>query len=1228
MENREIIVSPLAFHAPKVVQVPHGASIHEIVASLYPDLSVIVEIDGIPIPHNDWNIIPSLDSHVLISLPLHGGGGGGGKNPLRTLLTIAVVVAAMYVSGGTFATAGGWFAAGSTSAAFAAAGVMTAGMMLVNALAPIRPPELGTGDMQSYNDSPTYSLTGGSNRENPWGSVPVNLGVNRVYPPLGAKSYTEIVGGEEYLRMLVVWGYGPLKIEDIKIGDTLLSSYDDYELQTREGWSTDTDITLFPSQVTQTVVNVLLTATGGIVTRTAEINVDRLSVDIIFPNGLVTFTDDGSRDARRVDVKIQYREVGAGSWTLNNDVPFIDRTTSAVRWGTIWHVDKTKEYEIGLTRITADTTDAKIIDKVYWSSMKGELDEHPIDFPYPVSASAIRIKATDQLSGMIDSLNGIVSSYCPVWDDVAGNWGVAGNYAVTNNPAALMRWALMGNANARARVSTQIDNAILGEWYEFCETEGYTYNMYRDYKSSVWNTCADIASTGRASPNVKDGLWAVTVDTGTQTLVQHITPRNSWGFKAEKVLFTRPHAFRIKFINKDNGYIWDERIVYDDGYNSGNATLFESIEFPGITDPNLIWKFGRFHIAQARLRPEMYSLYMDFEHLVCRRGDKVRVSHDVPLWGSGWGRVKSLPDNGTHITHITLDESITMEAATAYSCRFRLASGDTLEPLAIKLDVGETAELELDTPLLIASGPEVGDLAMFGVTNSETVELLVHSIKRAGDFTAQIFLIDVASAIYTADTGEIPAFDPQTTTPIDVTTLPPDPPTIIDTEAGTAALEMSAGSVISRILVYLSPPTGTPGVDRYRTRYRLQGGTVWQYAPDTGSMTVPIFPVTDLELYEVQAQAISVYGVPSLWTGIETVLVTGQSELPSDVTGLSCNIVDTTAHLSWSPISDLDLSHYRIRWSSVLSGATWAASVDVVKRVGKPATSVTAPALVGTYLIKAVDFKGNESETAGSAITNIARVAGMNYIEEVTGPPWVGTGDGVFYSASLGGLVLDSENDLYDVTDLYAVGNLYVNGTLESEGTYAITETIDLDGVFTSRLSANLTVSGDDLLSDLYDAEDLYDFSNLYASQDGQYSAELEIRTTKDDPDAAPDWTSWQAFIVGDYTARSFQFRIRLEGTPPGITPIVTAISVEIDMPDRVIGFNDTIEVGGTTVSFSPAFYAVPEIGISVSNGQEGDKYTISAKDESEFTIAFTNGGGAVERNISGIARAYGYLEI
>jgi len=74
-DSREIIVSPMVFHAPQVAHVPHGATIQEIVAVLSPDLYVIVEIDGVPIPRDKWSVVPSVDSHVLISVPLHGGDG-------------------------------------------------------------------------------------------------------------------------------------------------------------------------------------------------------------------------------------------------------------------------------------------------------------------------------------------------------------------------------------------------------------------------------------------------------------------------------------------------------------------------------------------------------------------------------------------------------------------------------------------------------------------------------------------------------------------------------------------------------------------------------------------------------------------------------------------------------------------------------------------------------------------------------------------------------------------------------------------------------------------------------------------------------------------------------------------------------------------------------------------------------------------------------------------------
>ena len=1435
-----VVVSPAPFKAPKVMTAPQGLSIKGIIDQMYEasgipmecrDYALIVELNGEPITRDRWNIIPKMDDHVLICLPVHGGGG---KSPLRIVLTIIVIVASIYfggILGGAIATSFALSAAAAnTVTVLSTMALSSVGMMAVNAIAPLSQSSALAAQNKTYSDSPTYSIAANTNRANQFGSVPVVLGTHRQYPPYGSKPYTEIIGNEEYLRIHFIWGYGPLKIEDIKLGDTLLSQYADYEIETREGRVTDDPLTLIPNIVYQDQIGVELKASNGRLIRTPHAGVDELSVDISFPRGLVQFDDSGNRASITVQVQVEYREVGTSGWFIA-DVGFTStgQTTSALRFGGRWKVDRAKNYEVALTRITADSSDDKILDNVYWTVLRGFLNEHPTSFPFPLAQTALRIKATDQLNGIIDNLNAIVSSYAPTWNGSA--WT---GEAVTKNPAALYRLVLMHPANALARTAAQIDDATLGEWYDFCVTKGYEFNMIRDFTASVPETLMDIAASARAGISVPDGLWSTIKDSGDQPVIQHITPRNSWGFESERNLFYPPHALRVKFKNQDKGYEWDECIVYDDGYSASNATLFESIELPGITKYDLVWKLTRYHIAQARLRPETYSVYQDFEHLVCRRGSKVRVSHDIPLWGGGWGRVKSVipltsdvtlsdmtcklsvasghafitnpsvdltPYIGNKITltdtagkkligwikaagtgetygselmndpgfsdtskwtkvgtatvsggtantvanddgvkqaiprtlgalyrltgnvpavtgsakvlvalsqnvytlniaadytlyktaietgdtypgivqkgtgtttvdnfsvkqvltpsatgvtivssqngstydwaseetdfiqndtnydvtitayvdtskttGVVLDGKIIIETGKNYACRFRLADeSNTSLCLSVLNTPGEISNLLFQTEIPAASGPQAGDLAMFGEAERETVELLVKSIERSDNFTARLIMVDVASAIYDADSGTIPAFNSQITKPVDITKVAPAIPSIAAIKSGTSALEVFSGTVRARIIVTIAPGSSSVRVGKYRVRYKPVSDTAWaivETPAENLSATLP--EVSEGTTYMIQVQAVSIYGIESPWSGSSSETVIGQTENPNDVTGFSCNVVGPTAHLSWNPNTDLDLSHYRIRWSAATSGASWGAAVDIVERVGKPATSVTVPAMVGTYLIKAVDYAGYESSTAAQVATSIARVAGLNYIINLTQPTWTGTGENAEYDAGLGGIVISSTDNVLDA----------------AEGTYTITNKIDLEGIFTVRASASMTVSGTDLASDLYDATDLYAIANLYGVDEGDFSVGIELRTTNDDPDGTPTWSDWKPFIVGDYTARGFQFRLKLYGLLPHATPIVEAVTITLDMEDRIYPFSATVDAAGSTISFSPAFYAAPEIGISILNGQAGDTYTVTNKTAQGFHIAFTNGGTGVSRNISGIARGYGNKEV
>ena len=280
LEDTKIIVSPSPFRSPRVCAVPQGMSIRNIVdyiyeqggvPTLYRNDDFIVEINGELINKDRWNIIPGHKDHVLVYIPVHGSSEGG-KNPLRTILSIVVMVVAIAATW-YFAGAGGYLSAGALGISKGAAAnlygavwgavTMTAGTMLINALFPISVAGLSS---ESPEDSPTYSIQGASNRLIPFGTIPVILGTHKFYPPLGAKPYTEIVGDDEYIRMVFVWGYGPLKIRNIKIGDTLLSSdgttldgeFEDVEIETVEGRSDDADLTLFPNSVSQSFINIEL----------------------------------------------------------------------------------------------------------------------------------------------------------------------------------------------------------------------------------------------------------------------------------------------------------------------------------------------------------------------------------------------------------------------------------------------------------------------------------------------------------------------------------------------------------------------------------------------------------------------------------------------------------------------------------------------------------------------------------------------------------------------------------------------------------------------------------------------------------------------------------------------------------------------------------------------------------------------------------------------------------
>lgn len=430
----------------------------------------------------------------------------------------------------------------------------------------------------------------------------------------------------------------------------------------------------------------------------------------------------------------------------------------------------TAKYQIRVRRANSDETepadDLRNYHKVALHSLTGfNVGQAPIkalpNNTY-LARTAIRLQSTNKANGNIDGINAIVETVCDNWNKTTSKWEPG---KTSSNPASLFLYVLTHPANAYrveyADRYSKINMVALQEWHEFCDLKNLRYNAIITSTQSVLDTLRDIAAAGLASPNFVDGKWTVVVDRAREYVTQHFTPHNSWGFEAVKMLPRLPDAFRVSFANEDKAYQADETIVYNYGKTSTTAKVFEELSMPGVTSLSQAQFMAKWHLAQLKLRPERYTLNVDFEYLVCNRGDLVRVTHDIPLWGLSSGRIISITGNT-----LKLSESVKLEAGKSYQIRVRYntptATTGSQNSTVKSFTVSTTGTYDTITvgSISVNDKIELDNLYMLGEVSKESQELVVLSIEPTGNTSARITLTDYSPEIYSTNFDSFATYNP------------------------------------------------------------------------------------------------------------------------------------------------------------------------------------------------------------------------------------------------------------------------------------------------------------------------------------------------------------------------------------------------------------------------------------------------------------------------------------
>jgi len=349
--------------------------------------------------------------------------------------------------------------------------------------------------------------------------------------------------------------------------------------------------------------------------------------------------------------------------------------------------------------------------------------------------------------------------------------------------------------------------------------------------------------------------------------------------------------------------------------------------------------------------------------------------------------------------------------------------------------------------------------------------------------------------------------------------------------------------------------------------------------------------------------------------------VYGKLYAPNDVTNFNMVAQGDKAYLSWTPVSDLDVltgGSYWIRHTSKTSGVTWAGSTDITKTVPGNTDNYLAPLLTGSYLIKALDSSGNESENTAFVKSNTADILALNVVYTSTQSPTFGNGvagkgvndpstSNIYFDSSDNTIELASANLSTGTHDAY-----YAIGTHEDDVVSSGTH----DDARSTGTSNDILVSGthdDNLATGTHDdaratglhnailnsGSSEFNGINFVDSATGNFDAragnfdDVAHTTNKLEDDNASFDSSWLNNIIRNTT----------DNTTATVTAVdsSTRLTLSSDLFDGITGDTYRLETKLNQLRDTSATFVAADVGRTVRNNTDGGTATITVIDSSNL---------------------------
>lgn len=1044
----------------------------------------------------------------------------------------------------------------------------------------------------------------GTNQTVLFGGVPTLAGTLKFPPFIAAMEFVETVGSDRFLNAIFAISDGPVTTPEVWIGETPLTEYDDVVTEFRRGYYSLTDkgsvdissaypsdpvfadtwtisvavtkdgiayavgdtitynglaeasvgsswdknqgkpFSIYPNDVNDEVIATVVSVADGPVTRVTQLDTSSVTCEFVWESGLVNFEKEpaGKRNDKTAGIKIEYRINGTSDdWVVGVNTAAKGRNATPVWRGYKFTLPAAGKYDIRVTRTTPDDENDRNVSVYKWLILRSIRTASPVP-AFGVSMLAVNIRASEQLSGSLNTVRVLCTSILRDWD--GSSWG----WRPTANPASVFRHYLQSPHWQHAAADSSIAMDEMEEWHEYCTILNLRCNAYFTDDAYLQDRLGEVARTGFAMFLARDGLWSIVVDRERPAYEQLFTPRNVRNYSCEVLHPSPVHALSVNFVDETSDYAVNERIVYDDGYNETNTIYTQQLTLPGITNPNTIYKYCRRVLAEKRLRREIHQWECDAEAFMLDVGARIRFAHDVIAVGIGAARIIGYQiQSGTGlVSHIILDTAFEATAGVDYSLVARPAVGDQ-QTIRLQEMSGDVSAMQLLVATDSADLPELDTLVIFGRSGFESIDLVVKSKTPTADMRCRITAVLYHEGIFSSDTGDLPQWSSGA---VAARSLPA--PVVIGIQSDTAVMvQTRAGMLIPAILIHLQP-IAIPEVTVVASWRLSRTDGQWERAAVTyGGNSATITGIEDGEVYDIRLWYTAPNYLSSPPANIGAYTVLGRTDIPAALQNVSGQTLGGQIELRWDKPSEIDVligGAIRWRWSPVTTGADWAASTSLnAAEISGASTFIVLPLKPGTYLGRVIDSLGNSSDIVYWT-TKQASVSTFTLLETVIEHP---TFPGTVESCSVVGPVLRLQTGSIDSAqswDEIPEFDIYGEG-VASFGRYYFATGMDFEAVIHVRLTAlvfatiySTTDLWDDP-SDLVDNDEVVDV-NTSASGD----VVIEMRETDDDPGGVPTWSSWRRLDAAEVEARAVQYRATLWTTAANTNIDVTSLEVRAEI--------------------------------------------------------------------------------